>query len=381
LTVLALPLATVAAAPAEIPTTEFANRIFAASGPGTMTLTLRNASNLDAAQLQVIRTGIETQLRNLGIKFADAGQTQVRVTLSRNTRGLVWIAEVTQATTLKVVMLSVPNNGLGEVATHGQMSLRKQLLFSADEPILDVLHVNAPKALIALAPTEVIVFQPNGNGWTEQQKVPITREAVMPRDPRGDLVAATDHFFDLYLPGTVCSSGAVLPLTLSCHDADDLWPLGGQNAFFNSSRNYFTGLLRPGFAKPVTPFYSAASVAIADRNLWIFAGIDGQVRWTDGGAEQFLAATSEWGSDIATLHSGCGAGTQVIAAAKGDDSDEDSVRAFEILNQQASAVTTPLTFPGSVTSLWTQIGEVAVTATIHTTKGSYEVYAIDLSCN
>ncbi len=384
LVAIALPLTGVAASPTEAPTTEFANRIFAVSGAGPVTLTVRNASTLDVEQVRIIRTGIETQLRNLGVKFVDAGQaTQVRITLSQNARGWVWIAEVTIGSTLKVVMLSVPTSGQGDIAAHGQMSLRKQFLISSDEPIFDVLRLSSPavKALFALAPNEVVVYQPNGNGWTPVQKIPIVRDSIMPRDPRGHLVAATDHLFDLYLPGTVCSSSASLPLALTCRDADDLWPLGGQNAFFNSSRNYFTGLLRPGFAKAVSPFYSAASVTIADRNVWIFAGVDGLVRWSDGASEQFLDATAEWGSDIASLHSGCGAGTQVIATGKGDDSDEDSVRAFEILNQQASAVSTPLTFAGSVTSLWTQSGDATVTATVHTTKGSYEAYAIDLSCN
>jgi hypothetical protein len=382
---LALSLMTAKAAAVDAPTTDFAKRIVAVTGVAQpVTLTFRNASSLDSDQVRVIRTAIETQLRALGVKFVDntSQSTLVRVTFSENSRGWLWIAEVTQGSSQKVVMLSVPV-GDRDNARHGSMSLKEELLFSSDDPILDVLRVNSAAAniLVALSPTEVAVYQSSGTGWTYQQKVKIERSTVMPRDPRGHLVAASDHFFDIYLPGSVCSSNSNLPITLTCRDADDLWPLGGQNAFFNSSRNYFTGLLRPGFSKPVSPFYSAAPVTIADRIMWIFAGVDGQARWSDGAPEQLLAGTSEWGSDITSLRTGCGAGTQVIAASKGDASGTDSLRAYEVLNQQAAPASAPLAFNGVVTALWTQVPEGRVTAAVQTSKGSYEAYAISLSCN
>lgn len=383
---LALPLMTTTAAQVDAPTTDFAKRIFAVTGSASpVTLTFRNASSLDPDQVRVIRTAIETQLRAMGVRFVDNSpqSTLVRVTLSENTRGWLWIAEVTQGASQKIVMLSVPGSER-DSARRGSMSLREELLLSSDDPILDVLHVNSANVnlLIALSPKDVTIYQSNAAGWTQQQKVKIDRTLVMPRDPRGHLAAASDHFFDIYLPGSVCSSSnASLPITLSCRDSDDLWPLGGQNAFFNSSRNFFTGLLRPGFSKPVSPFFSAAPLAIADRTMWIFAGVDGQVRWSDGSPEQVLAGTTDWGSDIASLRSGCGVGTQVIAASKGDTSTADSLRAYEILNQQASPSSAPLAFNGIVTSLWTQVPEGRVTAVVQTSKGSYEAYAISLSCN
>jgi hypothetical protein len=382
---MALSLVTAAAAPMDAPTADFAKRIFALTGPSSpVTLTFRNVSSLDPDQVRVVRTAIETQLRALGTKFVENSPqaTLVRVTLSENTRGWLWIAEVTQGSSQRVVMLSVPG-GERDLARRGSMSLREELLFTSDDPILDVLHVNSGTAnlLIALSPSEVIVYQSNGAGWTQQQKAKIERTAVMPRDPRGHLVTASDHLFDIYLPGSVCSSNASLPITLTCRDADDLWPLGGQNAFFNSSRNFFTGLLRPGLPGPVSPFFSLASIPIADRTMWIFAGVDGQVRWSDGAAEQLLGGTSDWGSDIASLRSGCGAGTQVIAASKGDSSGADSLRAYEILNRQAAPSSVPLAFNGTITSMWTQVPEGRVTAAIQTAKGSYEAYGISLSCN
>lgn len=381
----ALPLATLAVATSGAPTTEFANRIFAVAGAGPVSLTFRNASTMDADQVRVIRSGIETQLRSVGVRFVEPSQQSavVRVTLSQNIRGWVWIAEITQRDVQKIVMLSVPVAVQSDISRTGPMTLQKQLLFTSDEPILDVLAVNVAnsKMMIALTPESVIVFQANASGWAQQQKLKLVHNAVMPRDPRGHLVAAPDHLFDVYLPGAVCASGASMPLVITCRDADDLWPLGGQNAFFNSSRNYFSGLLRPGFGAQVSPFYSAASLKIAEREMWIFTGIDGQVRWIDGGAAQPLTSAQDWGSDIAALHSGCGAGTQVIAASNGHLPNEDTLRAYEILNRQATAISTPLLFNGSVVSLWSRAGESTVAAGVRNAKGSYEAYAIDLSCN
>src|SRR5512141_2560849 len=108
------------AAPSEAPTTDFANRVFAITGAVPATITFRNATPLDADQVQVIRTGIETQLRSLGAKLVDAGTsaTQVRITLSQNVRGWVWIAEITNGSVQKIVMFSVPGGGQTATAKH-----------------------------------------------------------------------------------------------------------------------------------------------------------------------------------------------------------------------------------------------------------------------
>jgi hypothetical protein len=382
--IIAVPLSAVAARQGDAPVAEFANRIYALSGPGPMALTFQNKSTLSSEQISVIRGGIETQLRGLGatlVESAGSQGTQVQVTISRNVRGWLWIAEVARATETKIVMLEVPVASSSIPGTRGSLSLHKQLLFASDAPVLDVLRLDfaGSKLLVALSPKEVTVYQPSGNGWTVQRTVPLDIAMVMPRDPRGHLVVATDHLFDVYLPGVVCASGTGMPVSVTCHAADDLWPLGGQNAFFNASRNYFTGLVRPGFGKPVAPFLSAASVTMADRTTWIFASVDGQVRWTDGGEPQLLAESLDWGSDVASLRTGCGAGTQVIASRRGDG--DEALRAYEIMNRQATPASAELPLTGPVVSMWSQTGGGTVTATIKTSKGNYEAYAIEVTCN
>lgn len=374
-----LPLACAAAGPYDTPAIDFANRIHAASGAGPITLTYVNHAGLEGERLKVLERAIETQLRASGVKIAP-GSPEVRITFSRNDRGWLWIAETPQGSDHKTVFLAVPE--VSASAPRSSFILRRQLLLASEIPILDVLKIANPSApvLLALTPEGLLVYQQNGGVWTQQQEVRIQRDQPMPRDPRGLLVPAADHLFDIYLPGMVCTSGATLPVALTCRAGDDLWPLGEQNAFFNASRNYFTGLLRPGFSKPVAPFYSAAAIALAGKTTWIFTGIDGKALYSEGNGEQPLGGTNDWGSDIAALH-GCSQLAQVLAAGRGDDPEEDSLRAYEVLNRQASPSSPPMLLNGAVTALWTHNDPAAVVVIRVAQRERYEAYSVDLSCN
>ncbi len=384
LRLLALSLAVVvsvncmAAAPFESPAVDFANRIKDASGAGTLTLTYTNAAGLDPEMLKVISTAIETQLRSAGVKLAPGGK-DVRVTFSANERGWVWMAEIGSDLDRKVLVMEVPE--AESVVAGKNLSLRRELLFHSTRPILDVLRVPATSGtiLVALTPDSLLVYGQMAAQWTLQQQVRIERDLPMPRDARGHLVAATDHFFDIYLPGQVCASGAAVPVTLTCRNGDDLWPLGTQNAFFSAGRNFFSGLMRPGFAKQVAPFYSAAQVSSPDKATWTFAGVDGKVTFTEGAAQLPLPGAEQWGSDIAPL-AACAAG--VIASSRSSDPSHDSLQFFQVVNRQATASTAALEFHGPIFSLWSHDKDSTAIVVIRNANGQrYEAYSIDLSCN
>ena len=61
----------------------------------------------------------------------------------------------------------------------------------------------------------------------------------------------------------------------------------------------------------------------------------------ENGALKTVAGTRDWGSDFAVLHSGCGAGTQVIASGSGEAAN-DSLRAYELPAQEAVPVSARL---------------------------------------
>jgi hypothetical protein len=178
----------------------------------------------------------------------------------------------------------------------------------------------------------------------------------------------------------ICSSGISTPINVSCHESDDPWPIGSQKGLFNSARDYFTGALLPGLGKPVSPFYTAAELPRSNYTLWIFTGIDGAVRESDGLNERRVASAGDWGSDLAAVHDACGLGTQLLVTAVGDGAD--SLRAFEVPDREPVLVSAPLTFDNPIISLWTSTDGTNANAVVHNlTGGRYEAYSVSVACS
>jgi hypothetical protein len=367
---------------------ELAQKISALAGPGTATLELRSASTLPEDQVSAIGHALEQQMHRAGVQLVSAhdAATDIRVTFSENQRGWLWIAEVQQGTETRVAMIELPGERTTSSPVNSAMlTLRSSLVLSADEALLDLQPVRSPQgAMAALMPGSVVLYEQSSGRWKPWRTLPVGANAPLPRDPRGKIVPGTDHPFDVYLPGQSCtaSAGADAAIALNCDASDDPWPLGAQRAFYNSARNYFTGLLAPGLGQTVPAFYSAAALPRAKYVLWLFAGIDGRVRALDGVSEvQLGAAARNWGADITAIQTTCGSGTQVLAAESGTDPASDSLQAFEIADREPSAASEPLKFNGSITALWPTAENTAATAIVRTPQGGYDAYNITLACN
>jgi hypothetical protein len=370
------------------PAAELARSIAAITGPGAATLTMRNISSFPADQLPELRRLLETQLHSAGVRLVDAGaMAAVRVTLSENAQGWLWVAEATQGNEVKVSMLPVLRSSAPPTSGPGHsVSLRRTLLWVQDEPILDAVIARAQTSnprLIVLSPAAVTLYTRQETGWKTEQALSIPHLRVWPQDLRGRLVLDKEHLFDAYLPAVVCSSAVTEPVSMKCRESDDPWPLGAQKAFFNSARNYFTGVLAPGNDKQTAPFFSAADLQKGDEVLWVFASVDGKVRLLEGHNESVLpsAFTREWGSDIAAVRSSCGTGTQLLASSAGDAASQDFVRAYEVLGREVITVSAPLEFAGPITALWTAGDGSAATIVVRNLKTSaYEVFTLSVSC-
>jgi hypothetical protein len=205
---------------------------------------------------------------------------------------------------------------------------------------------------------------------------------IYPRDLRGRLWVGKDGDWKAFLPGIQCSGAQQLQAPMACHDSDDPWILNGTTtAFYNSARNYFTGAMVPAPTKSFPPFYSAAQIKGSNGDAWVLSGIDGQTMTFDGNSLQGTAGARDFGSDIASARSGCGSGGQLLATGAGDDAVNDTIRAFEIDDQGARAVSPPLAFDGPVTALWTTSEGDSAIAVLRTQTGSYEAYSVSVACN
>jgi hypothetical protein len=407
-------IATGRAADWSAPEQQLARKIVAATGPGAVALTVDNRSSLTKRENEIIQNGLRGALEGLGLRFVKPEQAAATVTisLSENLASYVWVAEIRQGTgEVAVVMVSTPRPG-GSPPAHDSvpLSLRKIPLWAQDDPILDVavLEENAGLTHVAVLDADKLsLYRMQGGKWQQEQALSIAHERPWPRDMRGRLIPVRDHFLDAYLPGVICHGTAALPLTLSCRESDDPWPLvsgtlnGGamqvfpsaglgngastvvpqMGAFFAPARNFFTGVLTPGVGKftTVPKFYSAAILPRDKYTLWLFAATDGQLHMLDGISDQ--AARLGWGSDMASVKTACGAGWQVLATSSGDQ-DNDAVRAYEFPDRDPVAVSAALEVPGTITALWTEAkGDSAIAVVRNRETGIYEAFRLALACS
>jgi hypothetical protein len=240
--------------------------------------------------------------------------------------------------------------------------------------------------MLVLDARSVVLYRLQDGRWQVEQTLPIAHSRPWPRDLRGRIVPRKDHLFDAYLPGVLCRSTTASPLAMTCTDSEEAWPLG-TNLFnlsgsFVAGRNYFSGTLSQNSGQQMTtaPFYSSSAVSRGESTSWLLAAVDGQVHFLNGTTDQMIGKP-EWGSDIASVRSGCGSGWQVLATGNGDGSN-DTVRAFEMSGSTPVAAGAVLDVSGSITALWTESGEASAVAIAHNfLTGRYEAFRISVSCS
>jgi hypothetical protein len=372
------------------PEDQLVRKIAAATGPGAVALDVVNRSSLSRPDVEEIRRRLLAELPALGVRFVDADRASatVQITFSENPQDYVWVAEIRRGNNeASVVMVATPRPSLaGEEHPAAALIIQKTLLWTDENRILDVALVNSsPQYMIVLEPQSVVLFKFQDGRAQQEQSLPIPHSHPWPRDLRGRLVLRKDHLFDAYLPGNFCRSSTTVPLALNCYESDDPWPLGtdqsGLSAFFTPSRNFFTGALSPGIEKQTTlrAFYSGAVLPRDKYKLWIFAGVDGQVHLLDGMMDQTVERL-DWGSDIASVRSGCGLGWQVLVTGNGQNPDE-TVRAFEIADREPVAMGQPADFKGAITALWADSdGSGALAVSQNSETGKYEAYRLSIIC-
>lgn len=385
-TVLALTLFAAATDWAQ-PAAKLAREIVGICGPGAASISFRNNSSLAPSDEDVARKTIERQLRAGGIRLsaAENAATAIRITLSENPQGYIWVGEVQQGSDTRVAMVTVERPSTAAAAVVAtSMTVRKTLLWSQPAPILDlaIMPAGSDQLMLALDSEGVTVFRRIDGAWQQQTTLVINHDHPWPRDLRGRLAAGSDHLFDAYLPGTICSSTTAAQPSMTCRSGDDPWPIApGQSAFFASARNFFTGAMSPALGKQgaVPPFYSAASLPRPAYTLWFFARTDGTLHAFDG-ANDIPLRQSNWGA-IAAVHSGCGAGTQVLATGIGDATSPDSVHTFDVADRSPLEAAAPVDFVGPVTVFWTMPGNAAALAVVHNLQADrYDAYELTITC-
>lgn len=379
----------------EQPAADLAKQIAAIAGPGPAKLTVTNRSSLSAEEPPSIQRLLERDLRGYGILISGTeSATNIRVTLSENDAGGLWVAEVQEGTEVRVAMIPVVLHARVESQAAAEITLRKSLVWQQKEPLLDAMIVpsGVARRMLLLEPEQIVSYIATAGAWMKEQEFHIPHSRPFPRDMRGRLIAGQGHLFDAYLPGVLCTgtdSGG--SLAVSCADSDDPWPLARpaeipnapqQKAFYNATRNYFTGILSPGFGMQIQPFYSSAALPRPNGVAVLFNGLDGRIVMIENNVMKPIAGARDWGSDFASIRSGCGSGAQVLVSGSGA-APTDSVRAYDIPGREAEPVSPALAFDGQVTAIWPSTDGAAATVIVRAETGHtpYEVYSVSALCD
>ncbi|MGA3347137.1 MAG: hypothetical protein ABSC76_20000 [Terracidiphilus sp.] len=399
--------ATDAPSPWVQPAATLAEEIAGILGPGQAHLTIRNLSTIPSEEIPAILRLLEQDLKARGVTTSEAESANVlRVTLSENLRERLWVAEIVEGNETRVAMVHVDRSISHVKPVNEQIQLRKQTVFAAPElspgePILYAIEKDS--ALLLLHPEGISVLNRVSDGWQRQSLLSFSTQHSLSRDARGLLIPSVNGV-TAFIPGLQCSiefapaeivaQGVSGAWSYHCHTSDDPWPIArtgtvndsaSLKAFYNSARNYFTGVVTPSLGVDLPPFYSAALLPRPSGAAFLFSGIDGKVQVVENGALKPVSGTRDWGSDFAALNSGCGAGMQVIASGSGE-ATADSLRVYELPAQEAVPASAPLAMDGSVTALWSAPDGKSIFAVVRKTTGagsedSYEVDRVTASCN
>jgi len=390
----------------EQPTAQLAAQVAEILGAGQAQLTVSNRSTIPAQELPAIRRLLEQDLRARGVATSGTESANaIRVTLSENVRERLWIAEVVEGNQTQVAMVHVDREPVAAPAVEAGMVLEKKRVWDSlattaitGAPVLAALETKA--ALVVLEQDEIAVLTMTGAGWREEKRFSVERQRASSRDVRGMLAPAADGFgFTAYTAGTECS-GSYAPSagnsmgngdwSVRCHESDDPWPLtlgpivtgtASVHAFYNASRDFFTGVITPSPGVDLMPFYSTAALphAATGGSTLLVNGIDGKVQMVVGNALKTVAGTRDWGSDFAAIHSGCGTGTQILVSGSGE-AESDRLRAYELPAQEAVTVSAPLEMGGTVTGLSMAPDGASVWAVVRKSARDYEVDRVTALC-
>ena len=334
-------------------------------------LSVQNLSSLSEGQVTSVRNALQAALEKTGFKLSSDRHSlgQIHVTLSESLTGYVWIAEVRRGEAFTVLMVWFNSGKLRRIQTSASLAIRREFLWEQEQPILDVAFFpldTGPRHMYVLESAQVFYYDPQSDGWSVNRIFPLPRILPVQRDPRGFLGLGIDSMVATF-QGESCHNSMRPGEGMFCersHADANISSLGAIAARDNKSTSWF----------------SHAKVETDGRSIAIKTGIDGLLRLYEEGLEP-VAAFSGWGSEIASIKSGCGSGWQLLVTGKGDWTAPDMIQAFEIRDRQAVAASAAMEFSGPVTALHSsEDSKTAIAVVKNLTTHHYEAYRLSITC-
>jgi hypothetical protein len=332
----------------------------------TVSLDLQNLTALPPAEWSSFRSGLEQELRKAGLAVGTTQpEVRLRVTISENQRGLLFVAEVLIGDARQVVIL--PWSAPVPVEERRQLQLTRKLVWNQSEPILDFLLLDSGSQLLILTASKVSINRLTEGRWIPSSQAALALAKQLPRDPRGRIQKTADAFH-VYVPGTTCL-GVIQPaIKVTCSPANETWQASPRDpelpVRWVTDRNF---LESDGFRDKFFTFGGG-----------LFTGTDGRNRDRAG---DVVAGAGAWGSDVAGVENLCGSSALLVATKSGDDLDHDQIQVYEIGRGHVTPASEPMDLPGPVTALWPSEARGQATLVTRSSKtGNYEASLLGIAC-
>jgi len=332
----------------------------------------RNLSSLQESTFLSFTTAFREELQRRGVNVVKREESaRISLTLSEDLAGNIGIVSIRNGENSEVFMESISGRTQpGSDQSAATMGLHKELMLSQEEPLVDAdVYHYLPKYLDTLGPQHVAIYEWKETKWELDSSKPLPRKRTASRDLLGHVGSSVDAMAALYA-GEACRTRP--------HQSWNCEPFAGK--LVTSSVDW--ELLEN---KKPPPWLSAAQFVMGGHDAVVITGADGLARIYSQGQEP-IATIPGWGSEIASTHSGCGTGWQVLVTGTRDWSSPDIVTGIEIDGDKLTKVTEPTDFPGPVITLHQTTSDkdpdhdmaIAVVRNLHT--GLYEVYRLTISC-
>jgi hypothetical protein len=344
-----------AANPYEAPARDFARRVADSFPAGArLGIEVRNRSTLSAGDVSAVRAAFLGELAERGLSVdssagvsADANvEASATITLSENTAGFVWVAEIRQGDRSSVMLAAVPRAATAPPAELSGITLRDALGWTGPEHVLAAAPFPA-----SFSPTAPTALPPASLGAPSSAALGAANVLLLVDDGVEASIIDARHTIKIALP---LSSSAF--------------------------RDTQGALAWSGSSLAATVNDEACTLSAP------LAGTQPQCR-VDNGLVTSPAPTAQFGSQRADLPSACGEPrVEFLAAGAGDYTQPDSIRAYQMLDGAAAADSPALEFPGPVLSLQPTMAlqsepSSAALAVVHNlATGDDEVYEISLVC-
>jgi hypothetical protein len=355
-----------------------ARKVWASIHGSSVSLEFRNMSSLGSAEFASVSVAFQEELQRRGVKIVptDAAARLV-VSVTQNPTAYIGVVQIQRKETTETVIEAI---GLvkGPVASEPSFSLmlHRELLFSQDGPILDVVLDSDAKHAYVLGAQEISSYEWRGQQWvpTGVEHLPLHRPSQ--RSEQGLYSGVVVDAAAVYLPGELCRISFVDGKGWSCERDTERMPVRAVSPAALAG-------------KKLGAWISAAQFEIEGKTKIVVTGRDGIARLYEDGAEP-VAVFSNWGSEIASVYSGCGSGWQLLVTGKEDWAKGDEIQAVDLKDRRAQSVSAAIEFSGPIVALRTPATRtadnaaanaraVAVVRNLQT--GRYEAYQLSITCS